>query len=310
MTRNIASSITTQLRKQLSEKIEVTFDETKKGVMQACNETIDTAVKQVTAQCSDSIILSVGEQIATQCNVAILSAVQEVTSTAIAHYQERVEILMEKEMVSASVRRARTEAALLSVYKELKSSGAAVPPQSTPQPPTTPIPNAPVPSPRKFDPGPSGNSPDVATALPDLEPAYKPTPVVIPLQGTPQPPATPIISYLNVPVPSPWKFSPDATTTLPDLIPGYNPTADVEKIVKATKGWGTDEAALISTLAHLSSLQLASLGAAFKVKTGKELVGVLDDETSWWFKATLHGLALGPLWYDVELASQAVKGAG
>ncbi|KAF5345468.1 hypothetical protein D9758_013623 [Tetrapyrgos nigripes] len=125
-----------------------------------------------------------------------------------------------------------------------------------------------------------------------------------------QTPTTSVITYLNAPVPNPWIFGPGGAPTPPNLVPGYDATGDVEKIRKATKGFGTDEAALVVTIAHLSSLQIASLGAVFKARTGKELVEVLDKETSSWFRATLHGLVLGPLWYDVELVSQAISGAG
>ncbi|THU75820.1 Annexin [Dendrothele bispora CBS 962.96] len=103
----------------------------------------------------------------------------------------------------------------------------------------------------------------------------------------PGPTSSMIITYLNAPIPSPWSFGFAAAAGAPvppDLTPGYDPSMDVEKIRKATKGFGTDEAALISTIAPLNPLQLASLGSVFKSKTGKELVEVIDKETGSWFR--------------------------
>ncbi|KAF5337775.1 hypothetical protein D9758_016622 [Tetrapyrgos nigripes] len=94
MTRTVTSSMTTALQKQLSEKIEVAFAATKKSVIESCNEMINVGVNKVTTQCTESVVLSVGEHVATQCNLAIASATQEATSTAIAHFRENVEILM------------------------------------------------------------------------------------------------------------------------------------------------------------------------------------------------------------------------
>ncbi|KAF5372631.1 hypothetical protein D9758_005266 [Tetrapyrgos nigripes] len=94
MTRTVTASMTMALQKQLSEKIEVAFAATKKTVIESCNEMINVAVNKVSTQCTESVVLSVGEHVATQCNLAIASATQEVTSTAIAHFRENVEILM------------------------------------------------------------------------------------------------------------------------------------------------------------------------------------------------------------------------
>jgi len=52
-----------------------------------------------------------------------------------------------------------------------------------------------------------------------------------------------VITYLSAPIPSPWSFGPGAAPVPPNLSPEYEPSADVEKIRKATKGFGTDEAA-------------------------------------------------------------------
>lgn len=57
-------------------------------------------------------------------------------------------------------------------------------------------------------------------------------------------------------------------------------------------------------------MQMAALSSAFLAKSGKPMVEVLDKEASGYFGMTLHGLALGPLWFDVELLNQACSGIG
>ncbi|KAJ3797112.1 hypothetical protein GGU11DRAFT_878107 [Lentinula aff. detonsa] len=116
-----------------------------------------------------------------------------------------------------------------------------------------------------------------------------------------------LIYFRNAPVPAPVGYD---LPPLADISPGYDPTMDIDKIRKATKGIGTDEAALIAVLAHLGSLPMASLSAAFKARTGKSLADVLNSESSGYFGETLHGLIQGPLWYDVELVRSAIQGAG
>ncbi|KAF5380744.1 hypothetical protein D9757_007147 [Collybiopsis confluens] len=133
---------------------------------------------------------------------------------------------------------------------------------------------------------------------------YQPPPAAYPNQ--PQQSQAPIIYYMNVPVPSPAYHLPPQG----DIAPGYEPTMDVDKIRKATKGFGTDEAALISVFGHLGSLPMAALAAAFKARVGKDLEDVLKSETGGYFGETLRALVLGPLWYDVDLVHSAIKGAG
>ncbi|KAL0571115.1 hypothetical protein V5O48_010847 [Marasmius crinis-equi] len=121
----------------------------------------------------------------------------------------------------------------------------------------------------------------------------------------PGPSSGPISYFMNVAVPTPM-----GPHQPPPPVPGYDPTGDYERIRKATKGFGTDETAIITTLVPLDPIKLANLSTAFRTKSGKDLAAVLDKETSGNFKETLHGLALGPLWYDVELAKKATRGLG
>lgn len=110
--------------------------------------------------------------------------------------------------------------------------------------------------------------------------------------------------YLGVPVPAP----PPAMPSPPP--PGYNATQDVERIRKATKGFGTDEGALIATLAPLDAFQVDALRTSFKATVGKDLLQVIEKETSGWFEGALRAKLLGPVMYDCWLIHRACQGAG
>lgn len=110
--------------------------------------------------------------------------------------------------------------------------------------------------------------------------------------------------YLGIPVPPP----PPAAPAPPP--PGYNPYGDVERIRKACKGIGTDEKALIDTLAPLDSFQINAVYHSFKATSGKDLLKQVESEVSGWFEAALRGKILGPVMYDAWLVNRAVAGAG
>jgi len=63
--------------------------------------------------------------------------------------------------------------------------------------------------------------------------------------------------------------------------------AIAEAIEKACKGLGTDERAIITIVSHRSRKELREVAEAYKVKYGKDIVGVLESETSGWFKKSL-----------------------
>ena len=91
----------------------------------------------------------------------------------------------------------------------------------------------------------------------------------------------------------------------------YDPSADVEALRKATKGSGTDDAALINILArNKTAYQMEQIRKSFESATGKSLVHVIEKETSGWFEYGLRGLVLGPLGFDVWLVHRACGGFG
>lgn len=110
--------------------------------------------------------------------------------------------------------------------------------------------------------------------------------------------------YLETPIPAP----PPAPPAQPP--PGYNAFGDVERIRKACKGFGTDEKAIIETLAPLDAFQINALSAAYISTTGKSLLSQLEGETSGWFEGALRAKVLGPVGYDAWLVHRACDGAG
>lgn len=94
------------------------------------------------------------------------------------------------------------------------------------------------------------------------------------------------------------------------MLSGFDANGAAEQIRKATKGFGTDEKALVSTLAPLDAFQVDALMRTFKVTVGRDMLQVLEKETSGWFEAALRAKVLGPLGYDVWLVHRACDGAG
>ncbi|KAG7091610.1 hypothetical protein E1B28_010629 [Marasmius oreades] len=215
----------------------------------------------------------------------------------------------------------------------MQGYNSAYPPYSGPPPTFNPPPGPPPPQQYYSPPpGPPPGHTDrhgasynpVYTSLPPPSHSYAPAAGYAPPPGPPphlntQPynpsyhhphpnagaPNQPISLYLNVQVPTPA-----GPQQPPPPVLGYDPTGDYERVRKATKGFGTDEAALIKTLAPLDAMKMANLSSVFKSKSGKSLAEVLEKETGGWFRTTLHAVVLGPLWYDVELANQSIRGLG
>src|SRR5271170_6750596 len=91
----------------------------------------------------------------------------------------------------------------------------------------------------------------------------------------------------------------------------YDPSPDVAAIRKATKGFGTDENALINILARgKTAYQMEQLRKAFEAQVGKSLLHVIEKETGGWFEYGLRGLVLGPLDFDVWLLHRGCHGIG
>ncbi|GLB39533.1 putative annexin repeats [Lyophyllum shimeji] len=175
------------------------------------------------------------------------------------------------------------------------------PPPSHGQAPYYPSPAAPPPGHSQYPPGPHQQqyAPQNYSPYPPLPPPGAP--------GIPQPYYTAQpdpLWYLGTPIPDP--FAPPGH----HVVPGYDATADAEAIRKATKGFGTNDAMLISTLVPLSAVKVQALAHKFVSMYGKTFVDVLDSETSGYFKKAIHAIATGPLMWDAELIRGALSGVG
>ncbi|KAK7461337.1 hypothetical protein VKT23_008515 [Stygiomarasmius scandens] len=117
MTTIVGEAMGKEVRDDLEKKIDTAFALAKKTVIDTCNRVIDEAVNNVTIRCTESIIGPLTDNVVEKCNSYIHEAVKAVTESAIEHFQERVEILMEREIASANLRRAHTQAAFLKLME-------------------------------------------------------------------------------------------------------------------------------------------------------------------------------------------------
>ncbi|KAK9447567.1 uncharacterized protein V1518DRAFT_421327 [Limtongia smithiae] len=101
-------------------------------------------------------------------------------------------------------------------------------------------------------------------------------------------------------------------TIAPEIDPHYDPSNDVQILIKATKGFGTDEKAVVGVLGKKTPAQIETLKPAFERVAGKSLRRVLEKETrsGSHFQDALLQIISGPLAADVENVNKALKGVG
>ncbi|KAA8649374.1 hypothetical protein EYZ11_005651 [Aspergillus tanneri] len=112
-------------------------------------------------------------------------------------------------------------------------------------------------------------------------------------------------------------YPPQAPAPVP-LSLGYDPfqkapgdaSREADALRKAMKGWGTDEAALISVLTKPDPLQMALIRHTYTERIGRNLEKDLRSETSGSFEDVLVSLALGPLGSDVTHLRKSLAGMG
>lgn len=81
----------------------------------------------------------------------------------------------------------------------------------------------------------------------------------------------------------------------------------IRKLKKGTKGYGTDEEKLIWAVVHLDALQVEALKKKYPEETGKELLEVIEKETSSYFRTGLQGIIHGPVGWDAVLIQEALS---
>lgn len=76
------------------------------------------------------------------------------------------------------------------------------------------------------------------------------------------------------------------------------------------KGFGTDEKALIQTLARLDPYQMAAVRAQYKQHLGRDLYKDVKSETGGYLEQGLLAVIEGPLGHDVQCARDSIQGVG
>lgn len=96
----------------------------------------------------------------------------------------------------------------------------------------------------------------------------------------------------------------------PPQIINWDATADARACRAAMKGFGTDEKALIRTLADKDPLQIEAIKTAFTREFNRDLVNDIKKETSGHLEYGLLAVARGPLLADVHALREALSGVG
>ncbi|BAF19090.1 annexin Gh1 [Oryza sativa Japonica Group] len=96
-----------------------------------------------------------------------------------------------------------------------------------------------------------------------------------------------------------------ATLTVPSAVP---PVADdCDQLRKAFQGWGTNEALIISILAHRDAAQRRAIRRAYADTYGEELLRSITDEISGDFERAVILWTLDPAERDAVLANEVAR---
>jgi len=108
------------------------------------------------------------------------------------------------------------------------------------------------------------------------------------------------------------KMENEAKQEDPTLLPAenFNAEEDSNVLQKAMKGFGTDEAAIISILARRSRDQRKAIALQFTTMFGKQLGKELSGELSGNFKTLCVESLLGKAEFDAKQLNKAIKGLG
>ncbi|KAF1945275.1 Annexin [Clathrospora elynae] len=96
----------------------------------------------------------------------------------------------------------------------------------------------------------------------------------------------------------------------PQQVANIDVSTDVEVIRKAMKGFGTDEKAIIGTLAKKDPIQINTIRTQYDQRLMRNMVQDLEKETSGYFAKGLAEIAQGPLISDCKNLMEAMKGLG
>ncbi|MCL7032497.1 hypothetical protein MKW94_006312 [Papaver nudicaule] len=96
-----------------------------------------------------------------------------------------------------------------------------------------------------------------------------------------------------------------ATIVVPEPVP--SPMEDAEAIMKAVKGWGTNEKGLFEVVAHRNAAQRQAIRLAYQEHYHEDLLKRLESELSGHLEKAMYRWMLEPLDCDAVLAHLALK---
>ncbi|KAJ3820324.1 hypothetical protein F5880DRAFT_1509457 [Lentinula raphanica] len=118
VTSIVSKAVSTRVQEEIGKKVDEIFATARESVLKACYTMADEAANDVTLQYTESVVGPMEEKITENCNQLVQYALKEVSESAIGQFQERAEIMMEREIVGAGLRRAQTQARLLQMLVE------------------------------------------------------------------------------------------------------------------------------------------------------------------------------------------------
>ncbi|KIK55541.1 hypothetical protein GYMLUDRAFT_248589 [Collybiopsis luxurians FD-317 M1] len=124
MTEEFSNAVWTNIEDKISAEIEEAFSVAKKTVLTACKKMVNAAIEDVSVKYTESVVGPMQGRIVEACDKHMQSTIVGISASAIARFQERAEILLERELVAASVRRAQTQARLLEMFSATLQQGA------------------------------------------------------------------------------------------------------------------------------------------------------------------------------------------
>lgn len=134
LTQSVQEQLATTIREVIKKKIqmEITetvdriFSESRREVINTCLQIAETAAAEVTTQYSRSILTTMEKEISQRCNTHILNSLEAVSTSAIAQFQSSAEILMEQELLRASLHAARGQASFLKLMAAKVEESAGI----------------------------------------------------------------------------------------------------------------------------------------------------------------------------------------
>mmetsp|Transcript_36987 Transcript_36987/g.82226 ORF Transcript_36987/g.82226 Transcript_36987/m.82226 type:complete len:303 (+) Transcript_36987:108-1016(+) len=90
----------------------------------------------------------------------------------------------------------------------------------------------------------------------------------------------------------------------------FDAALDAQVLMKAMKGFGTDDKTLIASITSKTNEQLQLVRAEFQKQFNKDLIQEVKSETSGDYERALVGLLLSPSEFDAKICNRAMKGMG